>query len=72
MQIFLAQEPNAIHLTAKAYVSSTYNTPLFMSDVTRAFLDYAANTATPLASEHWRQQPPVDEPATPAPMRAAG
>ena len=72
MQIFLAQEPNAIHLTAKAYVSSTYNTPLFMSDVTRAFLDYAANTGTPLASQHWRQERPAHEPTAPAPMRAAG
>ncbi|NEP15997.1 MAG: mechanosensitive ion channel [Leptolyngbya sp. SIO4C1] len=41
MQIYLKQTPEAIQLTAKAYVASTYNEPLFTSDVTRAFLDFA-------------------------------
>jgi hypothetical protein len=42
LQIYLTQHPWAIRLTAKAYVASTYNEALFTSDVTQAFLDYAA------------------------------
>jgi len=54
MQIYLAQEPNAIRLTAKAYVASTYNEPLFVSDVTRAFLEFAAKRDIALASSAWK------------------
>jgi len=50
MQIYLSQEPNSIRLTAKAYVTSTYDEPLFKSDVSRAFLDFAADQGIPLAS----------------------
>ena len=42
MEIYLSQTPEAIQLTAKAYVASTYNEPLFTSDVTRAFLDFVS------------------------------
>jgi hypothetical protein len=48
MQIYLEQLPDAIRLTAKAYVTSTYNDPLFRSDVTRAFLNRAADKGIPL------------------------
>ncbi len=54
MQIFLAQQPDAIRLTAKAYVASTYNEPLFTSDVIRAFLEFADQAHIPLASQAWR------------------
>jgi hypothetical protein len=54
MQIYFAQNPESIQLTAKAYVASTYNDPLFTSDVTRAFLDFAANNDIPLSSTAWR------------------
>ena len=53
MQIYLSQEPNAIRLTAKVYVTSTCIEPLFKSDVTRTFLDFAAESDLPLASLHW-------------------
>lgn len=56
MQIYLSQTPDAICLTAKAYVTSTYDEPLFKSDVTRAFLDLASSKGIPLASSQW----PVD------------
>lgn len=55
MQIFISQESNSIILTAKAYVASTYNEPLFKSDVTRAFLDFASNEDIPLASPSLRK-----------------
>jgi hypothetical protein len=54
MQIYLRQTENAIQLTAKAYVALTYNEPLFVSDITRAFLAYAERTGLPLASNAWR------------------
>ncbi len=60
MQIFLSQTPDALCLTAKAYVTSTYNEPLFSSDVTRAFLDVAADTQIPLASHQKRPATPPD------------
>ena len=50
MQIFLSQKEESIQLTAKAYVASTYDEPLFCSDVTRAFLDFATKEKIPLAS----------------------
>lgn len=50
MQIYLTQTPEAICLTAKAYVASTYQESLFCSDVTRAFLEFAAREQIPLAS----------------------
>lgn len=48
-QIYFEQTPQAIVLTAKAYVASTYNEPLFKSDVTRAFLEAADELKLPLA-----------------------
>jgi hypothetical protein len=54
MQIYLSQTPDAIQLTAKAYVALTYNEPLFVSDVTRAFLSFAERTRLPLASNSWK------------------
>lgn len=54
MQIYLEQLPEAIQLTAKAYVALTYDEPLFTSDVTRAFLDFAADHGIALAAASWR------------------
>jgi small-conductance mechanosensitive channel len=51
MQIYLSQTPTSICLTAKVYVTSTYDEPLFTSDVTRAFLDTMAEECIPLASD---------------------
>ncbi|MGB3641052.1 MAG: mechanosensitive ion channel domain-containing protein [Rivularia sp. (in: cyanobacteria)] len=53
MQIYLSQTPDAIKLTAKAYVASTYNEPLFSSDVTRAFLDFASKANIALTPSTW-------------------
>ncbi len=53
MQIYLVQTPEAIQLTAKAYVASTYNEPLFTSDVTRAFLDFVSQQEIALAPFSW-------------------
>lgn len=53
MQIYLTQTPEAIQLTAKAYVASTYNEPLFTSDVTRAFLDFVSQQEIALAPSSW-------------------
>lgn len=41
IHIFLQQNPDCIQLIAKAYVASTYREPMFTSDVTTSFLDYA-------------------------------
>ena len=49
LQIYLKQQENAIVLTMKAYVASTYNEPLFKSDITRAFLVFADTHQLPLA-----------------------
>ena len=54
MQIYLVQTPEAIQLTAKAYVASTYYEPLFTSDVTRAFLDFVSQHEIALASNSWQ------------------
>lgn len=54
MQIYLRQTETAIQLTAKAYVALTYNEPLFVSDITRAFLAFAESHDIPLASGAWR------------------
>ncbi len=59
MQIYLSQLPDAIQLTAKAYVASTYNEPLLVSDVTRAFLNYIADHRIPLGSSSWDTPPSV-------------
>lgn len=48
MQIYVAQQRDAIVLTAKAYVASTYNEPLFRSEVYRAFLDFVDAESIPL------------------------
>ena len=53
MQIYSTQQENAIVLTVKAYVASTYNEPLFKSDVTRAFLDYSDQHQLPIAIGEW-------------------
>ena len=60
MQIYLSQNQDAIQLTAKAYVASTYNEPLFSSDVTRAFLEFAAKRKIALASQSWRASVNLD------------
>ncbi|MDJ0729675.1 MAG: mechanosensitive ion channel [Crocosphaera sp.] len=62
MQIYLSQTSEAIQLTAKAYVASTYNEPLFVSDVTRAFLDFVSQEKIPLAPSSWKsskEMPPI-------------
>ena len=56
MQIYVDQTENAIGLTAKAYAASTYDEPLFKSDVARTFLDWAADSGIPLASTRWREE----------------
>ena len=50
-QIFYHQQPEYIQLTAKAYVASTYNEPLFKSDITRRFLQFAKNEGILLADQ---------------------
>ena len=50
IQIYLSQERDCIILTAKAYTASTYNEPLFKSDVTHAFLQFARKERIPLAA----------------------
>jgi small-conductance mechanosensitive channel len=55
MQIYLEQRKDEILLTARAYVASTYNEPLFKSDVCQAFLDFADKESLPLASLEWRR-----------------
>lgn len=57
MQIYLSQTQDAIRLTAKAYVASTYNEPLFSSDVTRSFLDFASQRNIALAPSTWEAAP---------------
>ncbi|MDJ0582190.1 mechanosensitive ion channel domain-containing protein [Crocosphaera sp.] len=57
MQIYLIQTPEAIQLTAKAYVACTYNEPLFVSDVTRAFLDFVSKEKIALAPGSWELSP---------------
>jgi hypothetical protein len=54
MQIYLTQEVDAICLSAKSYVASTYKEGVFRSDVTRAFLEVADSQNIPLASSQWR------------------
>lgn len=54
MNIFLGQTPDSIQLTAKAYVASTHNEVVFISDVTRVFLDFASHESIALASSAWR------------------
>ncbi|MEO1456218.1 MAG: mechanosensitive ion channel domain-containing protein [Pseudomonadota bacterium] len=49
LHVFVSQSREAITLMAKAYVASTYDEPHFVSDVTRAFLDYASEAEIPLA-----------------------
>ena len=49
LQVYISQHENAIVLTVKAYVASTYNEPLFKSDITRAFLEAAERNSLPLA-----------------------
>ncbi len=56
IQIYVEQTENAVRLTAKAYVANTYEEPLFKSDVTRAFLTWAAGKGIPLASTRWREE----------------
>lgn len=47
MRIYISQAPTTVTLTAKAYVTSTYMEPLFASDISRAFLDAAAEKGIP-------------------------
>ncbi len=60
MQIYLTQIPDAIQLTAKAYVASTYNEPLFTSDVTRAFLDFVSQKNIALAPSSLKLSRPLN------------
>ena len=57
LQIYLRQNLTSIQLTAKAYVASTYNEPLFASDVNRAFLDFASANDIALAVPIWQGGP---------------
>jgi small-conductance mechanosensitive channel len=50
-QIFYQQEQNYIQLTVKAYVASTYNEPLFSSDISRRFLHFAIENDILLAGQ---------------------
>ncbi len=50
-QIFYSQEQSFIQLTVKAYVASTYNEPLFRSDITRRFLHFAKKNNILLANQ---------------------
>lgn len=62
-QIYLSQTPTFIQVTAKAYVASTYDDPLFTSDVTRTFLDFASAHNIPLAARSWPiLVPPAEQP----------
>lgn len=56
IQIYLQQRREEIVLTARAYVASTYNEPLFRSDVYNGFLDFADDSGVPLASTEWRRE----------------
>lgn len=56
MQIYVNQELNSIHLVARAYVASTYNEPLFVSDVSKAFLKFAYEHNLPLAAPYWKRE----------------
>ncbi|MCV6636342.1 mechanosensitive ion channel domain-containing protein [Candidatus Albibeggiatoa sp. nov. NOAA] len=56
MQIYVNQEENSIHLVARAYVASTYNEPLFVSDVSKAFLKFAHEHGLPLAASYWKKE----------------
>jgi hypothetical protein len=60
VQRYLAQNPDSIQLTAKAYVASTYNDPLFKSDVTRLVLDFTSKKGIALASSAWRADAVID------------
>lgn len=64
MQIYLEQRRDEVVLTAKAYVASTYNEPLFKSDVYKAFLSTVDEEKIPLASTEWRRF--IDGPDAPA------
>lgn len=50
-QIFIGQSVEAITLTGKAYVASTYNEALFKSDVLKTFLMTAREQNLPLAEK---------------------
>ena len=65
LQIFLDQREEAIVLTAKAYVASTYDEPLFKSDVARLFLNKSIALGLPLASSRWRESRSPDRPPRP-------
>jgi small-conductance mechanosensitive channel len=48
-QIYYTQHPHYIELITKSYVASTYNEPLFRSEITHSFLEFAIENAIPLA-----------------------
>lgn len=48
-QIYYTQHPHYIELILKSYVASTYNEPLFRSEITHSFLEFAMGDAIPLA-----------------------
>ena len=50
-QIYYRQHQDYIELTAKAYVASTYNEPLFKSDITRRFLQFVKSEGILLANQ---------------------
>lgn len=49
LQIYVSQQDNAIIMTVKAFVASTYNESLFKSDITRSFLESVDEHQLPLA-----------------------
>ncbi len=49
LQMVVEQQKGEIVLTARSYVASTYNEPLFRSDVYQAFLDFADEQQVPLS-----------------------
>jgi small-conductance mechanosensitive channel len=50
VQVYLSQSPKAIQLTASAHVGSDRNQPLFVSDITRAFLKFVCQQQIFLAT----------------------
>ncbi len=48
-QIYYTQHPHYIELITKSYVASTYNEPLFRSEITHSFLEFSIENAIPLA-----------------------
>ncbi len=50
-QIYYNQHPEYIEITAKSYVASTYNEPLFRSEIIQSFLEFAKENNIQLANQ---------------------